>query len=86
MLKYIDNPKKTQQLFLHKDSLGFVVQAEPGTRVGHCGPQMLPDSRLLIKCLKCVWQGAPYMKYRLVVPWLDCITGVSVQILLVHVM
>lgn len=61
LLRHIDNPKK-KKLSLHKDSLGFVVQAGPGTRVGHCDHKMLPDTRLLIKHLKCLWQGAPYMK------------------------
>lgn len=36
--------------------------------VGHCGSLVVPGTKLLIKHLELVWQGAPYMKRRLVVP------------------
>lgn len=55
------------KLFLCKDCLGFVVQAWSGPTVWDTGPYVVPDTKLLIKHLKLVWLGAPYMKYRLVV-------------------
>lgn len=55
------------KLFLCKDCLGFVVQAWSGTTVWDTSPYVVPDTKLLIKHLKLVWLGAPYMKYRLVV-------------------
>lgn len=66
MLKHIDNPKK--KAFLVQRLLGFCCSGRARDhKVGHCGPQMFPGTRLLIKHLKCLWQGAPYMRYRLVV-------------------
>lgn len=64
MLKHIDNPKD----FLARRLFGVCFSGGARDQSGALCPLMLPDTRLLIKHLKCLWQGAPDMKYSHVVP------------------
>ena len=68
MLMHISNAKVKKAFLVQRPFWVCCAGRVRDHNVGDCGLQVVPDTKLLIKHLKLVWQGAPYMKCRLVVP------------------
>lgn len=59
MLKHISNAKVKKACLIQTLVWVCCAGRVGDDNVGYCGPQVVPVTKLLIKHLQLVWQGAP---------------------------